>query len=214
MWIKRKTGEVTWVLGSTPTSNTWNPLTLAPRGRLEPPINLGCLFVEESSHVRNTQTPRGERRAGIKPANRLRGDGADHCAAVPPSKNKQTKGKKSNFSSASAGITHVPTPVPSATYEKSDVIWGKRAGEERKGVKRDDKWTSCVFKDGLPVWHQLGWWMSVVSTQKCLCASLCAGLAKAAVWTYGYVWLFQQVDLMSMSFRGSHDTEPVPRRAP
>ena len=33
-------------------------------------------------------------------------------------------------------------------------------------LERDDKLTSCVVIDSLPMWHELRWWMSAVYRQK------------------------------------------------
>lgn len=133
------------MLASTPASNTRKARTLAPRSSSEPPTHRACLLVEESGRARNTQRPRRERRAGIKPTKRLGGDDAAQRAAMPPSKTKQTNRKKSNFLSSrqSAGITHVPTPVPSATYEQKVMSFEekglKKKGRRARAPKRDDK---------------------------------------------------------------------------
>lgn len=115
-------------------------------------------------------------RWGIKPSNPPGGDGPDPrpTNTPPPPKPKQIKTKP---------ISLQPSIIRHHTRTRARPIcsvwkkWchsrneGRRRKEEGACAERDDKWTSCVFKDSLPAWHQLRWWMSVVSAQKCLCAS-------------------------------------------
>lgn len=76
-----------------------------------------------------------ERLVGIKPTKRLRGEGWDHHAAVPPSQTKQTKREKSNFFSAVSQPASHTYPHPIHLQRMKKVMSFEERGPEKKGME-------------------------------------------------------------------------------
>lgn len=203
-------------MGNSPLRCQWLQPQVHPRGNSESPVELISLFVEETGHLGNTQTPRREPRVGIKPTNLLGGDGPDHRATKPPPRPKQSKGKnKSNFSPAVNQPASHAYPLPFHLRRMKKGMSSEERGIEKKGRGRAH-WRGTINEhhvcSKIVYQHDIssddGWvWFRLKNVFVRL---LRAKLVKSAVWTCRYAPLFQQIDLMSTSFRGSHDIESKP----
>lgn len=98
------------------------------------------------------------------------------------------------------------------TDEAKRQIEGWKGNEEHKvhTLRRNDKLTSCVFRDSQTMWHELRWWMSVVYRQKCLCESVSVCKKKKKrnqQWTNLCLWSVN-VSIWRIFFLIFHDACP------